>query len=494
MEIIASHLPVQDLLRCRLVCRLWAREMAQYLTKRSALVVAYEDCTEAKELLKKKRDGKFVNISTLCVLEISITSPIIAEVIQSFGATLSGLKLDDCNPEAEDLYKLLQAIPSLEVLSYKQTGIRRRICNGEASQVASRLDGLTAYSNAFRITSLKKLEWEELHPVRHLERVIHMFPRLEELELLCWSKPDVASLAGLRLETLKHLTISCDNNFSEDHFQALANLKLNLRKLTLHDLQPGSRKRMRGLKALLESVARTLCELNLNGNGRVSQEASSNLLVRNSTPFPIEFPSLQKLDIDCSLMTDLKMLDGMPQLKKLECKFQDWKGWWHLLNGNGLPKAHDHLLDLSLGSIDSGCLGRIAGCFNSVTKLDVSEDRVDDIAFRTISRSLPQLSHLRITPPTNDISRRKLQLTDSGITGLPLEVCTRLQAEPLSSQAGIADLRKHPFIGDLKCTKRNKIFLQIALLLPVNNVALAFLIMYEKVWRSMVSQFRGLCL
>ncbi|ODM95142.1 hypothetical protein Ocin01_11533 [Orchesella cincta] len=448
MEIVASNLPVQDLLRCRLVCKLWASEMAQYLTKRKALVVAYEDCSEAKELVKKKQDGKFVNISTLCVLEIPITSQIIVDVVKNFGETLSGLKLDDCNPDAKDLYSILIGLPCLEVLSFKQTGTRRV---EETEETPSTLDGLTSQNQALRMTCLKKLIWEEMQPVKYFERIIQMFPCLEDLELLCWSKPDPVRVEGLRLDSLKHLSITCDNNFSEQHFQALAKLKLKLKKLSLHDVKPGGRKKMRGLKLFLESVSKTLVEMNLNGNGRIIANLRPNTFVTQATPFPIDFPGLKTLNIDCSLMADLKMLNHIPKLKKLECKFQDWKGWWHLLNAKGVPQVHAKVEEMSLGAIDSGCLGKIADCFTSVTKLYVSEDRIDDVAFRVIAKQMQQLTHLRITTSTNR-DAKKLKLTDSGFTGISLEDCQKLSsAAPETIDRDYIDrIRINPSIGSLK--------------------------------------------
>ncbi|CAL8126570.1 unnamed protein product [Orchesella dallaii] len=448
MEIIAGNLPVQDLLRCRLVCKLWASEMAKYLTKRKALVVAYEDCSEAKELVKKKQKGKFVNISTLCVLEIPIKSQIIVDVVKYFGETLSGLKLDDCNPEAKDLYSILISLPCLEVLSFKQTGTRR---GDEADDTQSTLDGLTSHNQCIRMTSLKKLLWEEMQPVKYFERIIQMFPCLEDLELLCWSKPDPLRVEGLRLDTLKHLSITCDNNFSEQHFQALAKLDLKLKKLTLHDVKPGGRKKMRGLKTFLESVSKSLVEMNLNGNGRILTNLRPHTFVTSPTPFPISFPSLKTLNIDCSLMADLKMLNHIPKLKKIECKFQDWKGWWHLLNMKGIPQVHAKVQEMSLGAIDSGCLRKIADCFTSVTKLYVSEDRIDDVAFRVIAEHMQQLSHLRITASTTR-DAKKLKLTDSGFTGISREECEKLSSVASESLEGngIDKLRIHPFIGNLK--------------------------------------------
>lgn len=550
MEIIANHLPVQDLLRCRLVCKLWAREMAQYLTKRKALVVAYEDCSEAREIIKKKEQGKFVNISTLCILEIPVTSQIIQDIIRNFGETLSGLKLDDCNPEARDLFKLLQSITSLEVLSFKQTGVRRAVNRAEdddghdsssesdsdsevdeiplpqALQQAvvrrrarrmngpgnprrnppSKLDGLTDFCRQLKMPTVKKLVWEEMKPVKHVERIVTMFPCLEELELLCWAKPDPEKMKGLRMEHLKQLTISCDNNFSEEHFLALANLQLKLKKLTLHDIKPGGRRKMRGFKLFLESVAGTLEEMNLTGSGRLYSDmmgglpppvprlrgavrgrqqglARNNANLHNSTktrifsqkssPFPIEFPNLQRMEIDCSLLTDLKSLDGMPKLQKLECKMGDWKGWWHLLNRNGVPKVqHQKLRDLTLGAIDGGCLRRMVPCFRQVTKLDVNEDRIDDVAFRTICHMMQQLSHLRITQSSGSSvggvtgtgvaggegervrSRKMLRMTDKGITGMEDETCKELRdrlPEVEADQEEIKKRRKYAHIGNLRC-------------------------------------------
>lgn len=484
MEIISNHLPVQDLLRCRLVCKLWAREMAQYLTKRKALVVAYEDCAEAREICKKKEAGKFVNISTLCILEIPITCQLINDVIRNFGETLSGLKLDDCNPTEEDLHNLLQAIPSLEVLSFKQTGVKPRRHrhhrdddddddDEDAQELLrkSKLDMLTEFSEGLLIMpTVKKLSWEETKPVHNFERIIKMFPNVEELELLCWAKPTPEKLEGLRMDNLKVLTLSCDNHFAEEHFLALASLQLKLKKLTLHDVKPGGRRKMRGFKAFLGSIAGTLVEMNLNGNGRILQEMraansrnmggggmarylqnSARQFCRQSTPFPIDFPNLQKLEIDCSLLADLKTIDYMPKLEKLECKFQDWKGWWHLLNTNGVPTTeHTKLRDLTLGAIDSGCLLKMAPFFASVTRLDVSEDRIDDVAFRTICQNMKQLSHLRITQSTNDASK-KLQMTDVGITGIPregVEELVKLLPQKQTAEE-VEKLRTHSYVGNL---------------------------------------------
>lgn len=530
MEIIANNLPVQDLLRCRLVCKLWAKEMAQYLTKRKALVVAYEDCTEARELVRKKEEGKFVNISTLCILEIPITCQLIQDIIRNFRETLSGLKLDDCNPESKDLFRLLQAITSLEVLSFKQTGIRprrrRRLANqqqnnnnnnngGDSSSEededseeddnqegipgqpnnppVSRLDGLTAFAGRLAMPTVKKLCWEEMRPVQHVERIVRMFPNLEELELLCWSKPDPERMKGLKMDKLKQLTLSCDNDFSQHHFLALANLKLKLKKLTLHDLKPGGRRKMKGFKLFLESVAGTLQEMNLNGSGRLLQESmrlqhlapqtrrraqlgqqsTSKSFVRQSSPFPISFPQLQKLEIDCSLLTDMKaLLEWMPRLEKLECKFQDWKGWWHLLNKGGVPQGgHGKLKELTLGAIDGGCLQKMVGYFAGVTRLDVAEDRIDDVAFRTICESMRQLSHLRITQSggggagvalgvVEGIGGRvgggkRLTMTDTGFTGVKKENLARLgnlrgMGDGEEVKRKVEGLRDRAYLGNLK--------------------------------------------
>lgn len=497
MEIIVNHLPVKGLLDCRLVCKHWAREMIQHLTKRKALVVSEEDCSEARELIEKKEQGKIVNLSALCIVEIPLASQIIRNIIRNFGETLSGLKLDGCNSKARDLFKLLQRTTSLEVLSFRQARVREDNLpeaddehdhGGEIEEIPqvfqqavgrrarringigdpwwnpqSKLDGLTDFCDQLIMPTVRKLVWEEMDiiPVSHVERILTMFPCLEELKLLCyWAKPDPETMKGLKMEHLQKLTISSSEILTDEHFLVLANLRLKLKKLTLNVLKTGGWKKSRGFKLFLESIAPTLEEIRLTGSGRLCSQKSS--------PFPVEFPNLHNLEIESKLLMDLKWLDGMPKLQNLECKMEDWKEWWNLMNRNGMPKLHNQELgSLILGAIDGGCLRRMVPCFTQVTKLYVYEDRIDDAAFRTICQVMQQLSHLKIeqnclrsiredvgtgVPGRRVGSSKMLRMTDSGITGMDDETCKKLRERLLEvevDQEEINKRRTNAYIGNL---------------------------------------------
>jgi len=114
---------------------------------------------------------------------------------------------------------------------------------------------------------------------------------------------------------------------------------------------------------------------------------------------------------------------------------------------NPLPKIHPAMEEITLGAIDGECLQKMANIFPHLNCLEISVDRIDDLAFRVICKSLKTLRSLRIKPSEN---RKHLSLTDSGITGLSQEDCRELLEKKDFTNKDIKSLRKYPFVGDLE--------------------------------------------
>jgi hypothetical protein len=452
---IASYLSVQELRSCRLVCKLWSKEMKRAIVKRKCVVVSDEtDCPEAKELLLAKKAGNNVNISTLVVLEIPLESRIIQKLLWNFADTMSGLKLDDCYPTAQEIYSVLKQLPCLETFSLKSTVSPLR----QRRQSAALLDQLVSnsFSPRLQLNHLRKLSWEDCKPIDALYKLPLVCPNLKFLKLYLLGKCETKNFVGLKWSSLKTLMLTAAEDFTTSHFESLIVLDMNLQRLHLQNIKPGGQKRTRTLQKFLAAQGPSLYELFLFETvtlpyGVRNRDGNNRSTVSRFSPFPIQTPLLKYLRIDFRFINSLQFIDEVPSLRKLDCSSQSYLNWWTVLFKHQLPKPNEQLQELSIGAIDADCLKRMAMVFPNVTRLDISEDRVGDWALRTIFQHMGKLISLKISL-CRSRNVQGLCITDSGITGIPLPDCERLLEDKDASEEKADSLRINPFVGDLKGT------------------------------------------
>lgn len=436
---IANYLPSQDLKNCKLVCRLWSKEMARCLSKRKALIVTDEDCPEATELLGQYKRRDLVSISNLCFFDVRTSSPLHTKLMAAFGWTLSGLKLEECKATPTALAHLLTKIaPNLESFSFKD----RATATAQTDSTFTLIKNSVGEDQVFSLPDLKRLHWDEEFGRVKLEEIITVCPNLIELVYKNTPLPNTPDFKRLRWNSLRTLKLSPRDELREDHYACLASLKMKLRRLTLFGINPKGKARMLKLRKFLQSVAPTLEELEL------FQHYTIAMLPYNpeyETPFPVNLPAVKRLSMDFCIIHSLKTVSSMPELKMMDCRSKTATEW-HAVLKNGVPKDHKNLTHINIGSVDSKGLLKFAGCFKVLSNLELDAVKIDDEALRTVIKGFPQLQQFKLSkiPLCN-----RLELTDSGITGLSTKLCEKLGKKSIET-VDFATEQKYPAIYDLK--------------------------------------------
>lgn len=455
---IAHFLPLKDLQNCKKVCKLWAQEYTRCEMKRKSIVVGSdEDCDIIMELVKQKREGNLISLSTLVILSISLESRPVRLVVNEFGSTLSSLRLDECTMTATELYNVLKDLPCLDHLSVKTNDMIRRRDALPLSPI-SPLDQITSdsFTPTLVLDYLRELSWEDDRAITGLERLPVLCPNLIALQISNLGRCLPDRFRGLNWKTLKAMDLKFQRNRGTaqiDYFQAFAMMGLKLKKLCLNNVEPVTGLgiiAMHNFTKFLEGSKDSLEGLKITRPIQYGSRRTENVLLpffAADSPLPVYMPILKSLTIDVEFISSFNVVDHLPSLEKLTCcKGSYWMNWWKLLRK--LPKVHHSIVELTLGAIDKDCLKKIMIAFPNIATLDIAEDRVDDKLFSTICATLPNIKVLRISKRTS-ASQEHLKLTDAGITGIPLEAYSKSYDDFLAMK-NVESLRIHPNVRDLK--------------------------------------------
>jgi len=440
---LAHLLPCQDLLRCRMVCRLWSREMKRSLKKRKLLVVTEEDSPAAKNILQKYRSGMAVSVSHLCLFDISTESELYRKLVKAFGWTLTGFKMEECYITIPALGKVLyKDAPHLQSFSFKDRAPVMRQNVSTLTLIRQYVQATYGEEAEFVLTQMRRLHWDEEFGRVELNHVITTFPNLVELTLGQIPVPSPDLYHSLRWNNLNSLKFTPRDELREEYCSSFANLQLKIRHLTLFGVNPRHRGPMKELTRFLTSISSTLMDLELFQHFSIT---TTDYMVDYESPFPVDMPRLRRLNLDCSLFKSWKTIEALPSLVALDCRAKSTKFWCDLIKANGTPTLHNSLTYMEIGSIENQALTSLSQLFPTLSTLELDGIGFDDTAMRTLILGFPQLKQLKLSKiPLCS----QLLLTDSGLTGLTPEECDQLKGKPYDPNISIP--RRFPNIGDLK--------------------------------------------
>jgi len=428
-----------------MVCRLWAKEFLRAISSRKPFLVSDDksDIEGSHALIRKRTAGGVhnnVHISTLILLETPLrSSPVLTSLVFHFGDTISGLKVDDCYPSGEELYRLFDQLPYLESLCLKST-IRRledvQEDTAGQSYPVSVLDSFLSVRPPVRQLVLKKLYWEDLKAIKSIIDLPEAFPSLTVLRIdKVWfqtlpkgqakRKKTWSNLRDLKVTFHPRATRPAGVEFPMRTLADRINFPA-LRKLSLTNLKTREVRELAKLTKLLKQVRHTIEELDLVE--RPSRINSSIKTLQEFDIFPSEdgegFPRLQLLSCDITFLHSVKIFKQSltPSLVKVNFSMcNDFLYWWKVLNSYtvDLSTINNNVRTASFGSIDSECLQKISeGLFPCLRTLEVADDQIGDAALRTIFTGFKDLENLRVYQGSSS-KPKVVKVTDYAITGIP---------------------------------------------------------------------------
>jgi len=443
---IANYLPSQELRSCRLVCKLWSVEMDRVLSKRQQLIITDPKSSEAEGVLRDYKLGRSTGAGTLCFFDISPNSSLFKRLLCKFGWTLSSLKLEECKLKPLDLKNiLLHAAPHLESFSLKD-----RIPETQVDSTFSIINTLS--ENKFVLPLLKKLQWSEEFGRVQLQEIIKCCPNLVDLEYKhCPIPGEIKHFRSAKWDSLKSLKLSPRDELRGVHLSSLAALNLKLKRLTLFGLFPKNKARMLKLHDFLKSLSSTLVELELYQHYTLTYQTYSDCKLAKDFLLTT-MVLVRSLRMDFAFIKSLKFVNKFPSLQHFVCRSQGTRDWRTVLAGGSSPRkssrTYPTLKSMNVGEICHHSLNRLSNYFSSIVDLEMDAVGLDDRALRIIISGFPLLQELKIIQKST--FRDIMKLTDSGITGIPTEICENIVKNKNYEAIDAEKVREYPQIADLK--------------------------------------------
>lgn len=422
--------------------------MGGSLFRRKYLVVSDPHCSNAEAMIKKRLQGNPISLYKLCLFDISAKCVLYKRLFVTFGKTLSSIRLEECLLSPADLAKLLvQYAPNIQNLFLRED------LKANSRRVSTFLQVKSQNGGQLALPNLKVLHWNEVNGRTHLKDVAETCPNLTKLELRCCPPPRLLpkSFANLSWNSLQHLFLSPMGCLRTEHCVALTQLNLRLKKLTLFSLNPTDKLMIKALGKFLSTLSGTLETLELwLDYVTMLEEPRSEV----HSPFPVHLPQLKRLHTETLILCHVNHLNHFPTLAEIEVvsnSFDEQRGIWTKLTKRSALETKSTLNTLRCGDVDSKSLNKMLIAFPNITKLRLYSTHVDDSFLRSVIKNLPLLVDLAFTPCTKS---HTINITDSGITGVPKKLCTKFRRgnqNKLLEEADINSMKTQPGIGDLKC-------------------------------------------
>jgi len=437
-----SYLPKSSLLKCRGVNRLWNNEASYQLKIKNTFVLTFDNIENITKFMSNPDSSQclFTRIKVDVGFVVNLFRTFLEDFFQIYGPRITHLSIT-CEEEfgnriyTEEFRNIflgyLEDIQELEVTLPTKITERQSIYEDVRPR------------NRFVFPHLKTLILHQFdnsggYSVWFTKEMIKMAPNLKSLRIETHTK-EVVTRVLLALgdrecrsicSQLKHLYL--DAYVTQQHLEMLSQFDFNLQSLQISYLTVEVTKE--AVEALLNRHRGTLNTLVLGDYQKRPTQATP--------PLPIKLPTMPNLtsltlvdpcfpDQRNLILTPLSYAVQLPNLRQMNFLHEIGKpGGVHLFSDvfNGSPTSCETLKELTIchGLTDANLVPQAAKMFPNLTTLDIAN--APDSVIIQVWENFDSITQLRLELCPVNIN------VDSLITGIPNEVCKKIQERNLYTQ------------------------------------------------------------